>query len=93
MDIEEVVHIYNVILLSHKKHEMLLFATPLMYLESVMLIHMSDRKWQIAYDFTYMWYLNNKINEQMKEIQTPRYREYFDGFQSDIGSGLKRGWD
>ena len=46
--------VYNGILLSHKKKEILPFATTQMDLEGTMLSEMSDRQRQILYDFTYM---------------------------------------
>ena len=51
-----------------KKSEILTFATTWMDLEGIMLseIKKSDREKQIPYDFTYMWNLKNKINEQTK---------------------------
>ena len=30
----------------------------------------SDREWQILYDFTYMWYLKIKTNEQYNRTET-----------------------
>ena len=48
----------------------------------------SDRERQMPYDFTYMWNLKNKINEQADQKQTHRYREHFDGCQ--MKGGLKR---
>ena len=42
----------------------------------------------MPYDFTYMWNLKNKINEQADQKQTHRYREHFDGCQ--MNGGLNR---
>ena len=36
----------------------------------------SDWKTQMSYDFTYMWNLINKINEQVKQKWTHGYREH-----------------
>jgi len=58
---EDVVHIYNGVLLSHKKDEILPFATTQIDLEYIMLSK-SDRENQILYDITYMWNLKNKTN-------------------------------
>ena len=44
MDKEEVVHIYNGILLSHKKNKILPFAATWMDLEGIMLSEISQRK-------------------------------------------------
>ena len=58
------VHLYNGILFSHKKKEILLFATVWMDLENIMLseISQSEKERQIPYDFTHMWNLMNKLN-------------------------------
>ena len=57
-------------------------------LEGVML-NKSGKERQVPHDFTYMWNLKNKINEQAKQKQTLRYREQTDGGQ--IGDGLGEG--
>jgi len=44
MDKEEMAYIYNGLLLSHKKNEILTFATTWMDLESIMLSKISQRK-------------------------------------------------
>ena len=41
----------------------------------------SDREIQMPYNFTYMWSLKKKINEQTKGKQSHRYREQSDGCQ------------
>ena len=51
MDKEDVVHMYNELLFSHEKNEML-FATTWIDLEIVILREMSDRERQISYDIT-----------------------------------------
>ena len=38
-------------------------------------------------DFTHMWNLKNKINEQTKQKQTHRYRDQIDGCQ--VGGGIR----
>ena len=48
-------------------------------------IHLRER--QIPYDFTYMWNLKNKINEQSKNKL--RYREQTGGCQTGGGLGKK----
>ena len=55
MDKEDVVHIYNGILLSHKKNEMMPFAATWMDLELIILSGVSQKgERQIPYDITYM---------------------------------------
>ena len=55
---EDVVHIYNGILLSHKRNEIMPFAATWMDLEVVILSEVkSDRERQISYDIAYMWNL------------------------------------
>ena len=56
------VYIYNGILLSHKRNEISLFVTSWGDLEGIILSEISQRK--IPYNFTYMWYLKYKTNEQ-----------------------------
>ena len=60
MDIEYVVHIYNEILFSHKKNEIMPFTATWMDLEIIILI---ERERQIPYDITYMWNLKYDTNE------------------------------
>ena len=55
MDKEDVVRIYNGILLSHKKNKVMPFALTWMDLEIIRLSEVSQR--QISYDITSMWNL------------------------------------
>ena len=58
MDKEDVVHIYNGILLSHKKNEIMPFAVTWMDLEVVILTKVSQtEKDKRQYDIAYMWNL------------------------------------
>ena len=84
-DTEDVVHIFNNILLSHRKNEILSFTTTSMDLEGIMLNAITQRK-KIPYDFTYTWHLKNKINGQTKQKQIYRYREQIDCCR--MGGGL-----
>ena len=56
-------YIHNELLLSHKKNEILPFATTWMDLDGIMLSEMSDRERQILYVITYPWTLKNKTNK------------------------------
>ena len=61
---KENVHMYNGILLSHKKMP---FAATWTDLEIIILSEVkSDRGRQILYVFTYMWNLKSKMNEYNK---------------------------
>ena len=56
-------HTYDEKYLAIKKNEILPLATPWGYLEDIMLSEISQTD-RIPYDFTYMWNLKSKINEQ-----------------------------
>ena len=61
MDKEDVTHIYNGILLSHKRNETELFVVRWMDLESVIWNEVSQKeKKQIPYANTYIWNLKKK---------------------------------
>ena len=59
MDEEDVVYMYNGILLSHKKNEIMTFAATWTDLVIIILV----RQRQILYDITYLWNVKNDINE------------------------------
>ena len=67
MDKEEVVYVFDRIPPAIKKNEILPSEITWMDLEGIMLSEVSDRERQILYNFTYMWHLKNKINEQTKQ--------------------------
>ena len=52
-----------------EKNETLPFTMTWMELEGIMLSEISQRK-QIPYDFTQIWNLRNRLNEQRKKRQT-----------------------
>ena len=56
MDKEDVVHIYNGILLSHKKNEIMPFTATWMDLEIIILSEVSQTE-KDKYHITYMWNL------------------------------------
>ena len=60
---KDVLRIYARVLLSHKRSEILPFATTWMDLESIMLSE-KVRYRQISYDFTHMWNLRNRTISQ-----------------------------
>ena len=55
MNKEDVVYIYNGILLRHKKNEISPFAATLMDLGIIILSEVSQTERQISYNITYMW--------------------------------------
>ena len=76
---------YNGILLSHKKNEILLFATVWMNLEGIMLSEIkSNREKQRPFNFTYMWNLKNnqkmnKHNKRETESEIKRTNRWLPG--------------
>ena len=60
---------HNGLLFSHKKEEILLFATTMMDVESTVLSKTRQRQTN-TYDFINMWNLRNKTNEQRKTKET-----------------------
>ena len=86
MDKEDVVHIYNGILLSRKKNEIMPFAAIWMDLEMITLSEVSQTekdKYHMI-DITYMWNLKIKAKIQMnlstKQKQTHRLRKQTYGY-------------
>jgi len=64
-------HTHSGLLLSHKKNEILPFAMTWMEPESIMLNEISQRKTN-TYDFTHMWNLRNKTNNQREKKNRKR---------------------
>ena len=60
MDKEDVAHIYNGILLSHKKNEIMPFAATWMDLEIIILSEVSQTE-KDKCDIAYMWNLKKKM--------------------------------
>ena len=69
MDKEDVVHIYNGILPSHKKNEIMPFAATWMDLEIIILSKISQKE-KDKYHITYMWNLKHDTNEHIHETKT-----------------------
>ena len=55
-----------------KKNEILPFAMTWIELESIIFSQISQSDRQIPYDFTHMWNLRNKINEQKEKKNRER---------------------
>ena len=70
MDKEDLVHIYNEILLSHKKEWNAICSN----MDATRDYHtkwsQSERESQISYDITYMWNLKYDTNEPIYETET-----------------------
>ena len=65
-DIYAYIHIYNEILLSHKKKNGIMsFAVTWMDLEIIILSEVTQVERQIPYDITYMWNLKYVTNKFM----------------------------
>ena len=63
------VHLHNGILLSHKKKEILPFATTWINLENIMLSKLSESEKDKYCMISIMWNLMNKINTQQKNCE------------------------
>ena len=63
MDKEVVVHIYNGIVLGHKKNDIMPFAATWMDMEIIILSEVNQTEIQISYDIAYVWSLKYDINE------------------------------
>ena len=71
MDKEDVVHIYNGILLSHKKiSEIIPFAATWMDLEIIILSEVNQKEKDKYYDITFMWNLKYDANELIYKTET-----------------------
>ena len=88
MDKEDVVHVYNGILLSHKKNEIMPFAATWMQLE-MSILSKSERGRQTPYDITYMQNLTYNTNEPVTSLkQSQGHREQTGSCQ--VGEGWER---
>ena len=87
MDKEEVVYIYNGILLSRKKNGIMPFAATWMDLGIIILSGMRERK--ISYDIIGPWNLKYNTNELIYKTETnSQIREHMDA----KGKGMREGW-
>ena len=67
---EDVEHVYDGILLSHKNNEIMSFATTWMEPEIIIVSEVSHREKWISYDTTYMWNLKTNTNELIYRAET-----------------------
>ena len=83
MDKEDVVHVYNGILLSHRKEQ-----NNAIYrnMDATRDYHtkwsQSERERQIPYDITYMWILKHGTNEHIYKTETASHRNQTCGCQA-----------
>ena len=73
MDKEDVVHIHNGKILSHKKNEIMPFAATWMQLEIIILSEVRNRKTNdmiSPYDITYLWNLKYGTKEPIYKSET-----------------------
>ena len=90
MDSEDVVHIHNEILRSHKKEQNNAICSNMDGTrDSHTKRSQSERERQIAYDITYMWTLKYGTNESVYKMETHRHREQTCGGR---GGGEGVGW-
>ena len=78
MDKEEVVRVYNRILLSHKKDEIMPFASMWTDLETIIL---SEIRGKQIYEITYKWNLKNYANELIYKTEADS------GFENKLTKG------
>ena len=70
MDKEDVVHIHNGILLSHKKNEMMPYVATWMDMQMIIEVKLVDRERQISYDTANMQTLKSDTHELIHKIET-----------------------
>ena len=93
---KDIVHMYNAILLSHKKNKIMLLAATWTDLEIIILTEVSQtEERQVSYDIAYMCNLKKKkkktqMNLFTKQKQTHRLRETNYGYQR--GKGGREGY-
>ena len=86
-------YIYNGILLSHKKKEIMPFAATWMNLEIIISSEESYRKTNIVW-YHYMWNLKNNTNKSIKHKETHRHFKNYSYQRKKERGGDKLGiWD
>ena len=68
------IHIYDGILFSNKKNEIMPFAATWLDLKIIMLSKISEREKEMPYDITYMSDLKCDTNEHIDKTKTQSYR-------------------
>ena len=81
MDKEDVVHIYNEVLLSHKKNKMMPFAA--IWMDQRLSDWVSKSEKNVSYDIAYMWNLNKRVQMNIftKQKLSHRWRKQTDGYR------------
>ena len=85
-------HIYNGILLSHKRNGIIPFAVTWMQVEILILNEVRER--QKSYGISYMWNLKKLIQMNLftKQNQTPRFwNQIYDYQRENVGGGISLG--
>ena len=85
MDKEEVVHIYDGILLSHKKEQNNAIFSEIGGSRDCQTEWSQTEKRQISYDIAYMWNLKNGPNELIYKTESHRCRKQSYGYQERRG--------
>ena len=70
MGTEDVVYIYNGVLLSHKKNEIMSFAATWMDLEMIILSVVSQKEKDKCHIISLIWNLKYNTNEHIYEMKT-----------------------
>ena len=78
MDKEGMVHIYDGILLSHKKHEIMPFVATKTNLEIIILSDVSHTK-EDKYYITYMWNLEKQTHRLRKKLMVTKWERKVGG--------------
>ena len=90
MDKEDVVYLFNGILLGHKKKQNIAICRNM---DGPRDYHTewskSKREWQILYDITYIWHLKNNTNEftYKTEIDSKHRKQAYNYQRAKVGEG------
>ena len=89
MNKENMVHIHNGILLSHKKNKTMPFLATWMELDTLILSEVSQKEKDIPYDITYIWNLTYDTNEASYRKENHGLGEH----TCSLPRGRGREWD